>query len=121
MNDINVNKAELLSVLRTNRDKHNAIFLEAQAGYREAVVKELDSMLAEARSGKKIRRAITLVEPVDQTKDYDRAIRMMEMSVDETIKLDPHDFQCYVMDEWQWKNQFMLSNVGYSKTLQDSL
>lgn len=87
MNAIIVNKAELLGTIRSNRNNHRKIFLEAQESYREAVIKELDSMLGDAKAGRKIRRTITLIEPMDQTKDYDRAIRMLEMSVDVQIEL----------------------------------
>lgn len=121
MEAINVKRDELLTVLKANRENHRKIFLEAQEGYRAMAITELDSWLAEAKAGKRIRRALTLIEPVDQTKEYDRAVRMLEMSVDERVLLSEHDFQCYVMDEWHWKQQFNSSNIGYSKTLRDSL
>jgi hypothetical protein len=121
MNAINVDKAKLIETLKANREKHRKIFLEAQEGYREQVVAELDKMLDEARSGKKIRRAIHLIEPMDQTKDYDRAIAMLEMSVDATVALEEHDFQSYVLDQWGWKSQFNHSNALYSKSLSDEI
>ena len=120
MHAVTVNKDQLLGVLRENRDKHRSIFIEAQQGYREAVIHELDSMLADAKAGKKIQRAITLREPVDQTADYDRVIRMMEMSVDTEIDLEEHEFNMYVLDEWSWKQNFTASNYAYSTTLQGS-
>jgi hypothetical protein len=117
VNDIKVRKTELLDVLRENRAKHRAIFEEAQTGYRTAVIAELDSMLEDARNGKKIRRAVTLIEPMDQTADYDRVIRMMEMSVDEVIQLAEHEFSAYILDQWAWRQKFNHSNRGYSNTL----
>lgn len=117
MNAINVKREALLDILKTNRESHRAIFIEAQAGYRTAVIEQLDSMLADARAGKLIRRSVTLIEPMDQTKDYDRAIQMLAMSVDDVVNLEEHDFQCYVMDEWSWKKQWTLSNAGYSQSL----
>lgn len=73
-------------------------------------------MLDEAKAGKQIRRSLALVEPQDQTRDYDRAIRMMEMSQDEVVELEEHDFAQYVLDDWSWKRQFLLSNSNYSAT-----
>lgn len=119
MTDVNVKTAELLGTLKKNRETHRTIFLEAQAGYRAQVILELDAMAAEARGNKRIRRAVTLVEPVDQTREYDRAIRMLEMAVDDTLRISAEDFQCYVMDEWRWKSNFTASNSHYSKTLQE--
>lgn len=118
MNAITVDKLDLLEKLKANRNEHRKIFLEAQAGFRQAAIRELDSMLADARTpDKKIRRTVNLVEPVDQTKDYDRAIAMLEMSVDEKIQLEEHDFRAYVQDEWSWKAQFNNSNRMYSPSL----
>lgn len=116
MNAIKVKKSELLDVLKKNREQHRKIFLEAQEGYKHAAIKELDSMLDDARAGKRIRRSMTLVEPQDQTSDYDRAIRMLEMSQDEVIELEEHDFMQYVLDDWGWKHQFLHSNSVYSAT-----
>lgn len=116
MNSINVKKIDLLTTLRENREKHRTIFLEATEGYREAAIKELDAMLEDAKAGRKIRRSLTLVEPQDQTRDYDRAIRMLEMSQDDVIELEEHDFAQYVLDDWAWKRQFLLSNSAYSVT-----
>lgn len=121
MNAIKVPVATLLITVKENREKHRQIFLEAQRGYREAAIKELDAMLAEARDGKKIRRSITLIEPMDQTRDYDRVIRMLDMTSDLDIMLEEHDFRAYVMDEWTWKAQFNSANIGYSKTLSDTI
>lgn len=117
MNAINVKRAELIEKLTGNRDLHRKIFLEAQEGYRIQCIAELDKMLQEAREGKRIRRAVSLIEPTDQTKEYDSAIAMLEMSVDETISLEEHDFRCYVLDQWSWKQKWAVSNAGYSQTL----
>lgn len=117
VNAINVKRSQLLEKLKANRAEHRKIFLEAQEGYRAQCIKELDAMLQEARDGKRIRRAVALVEPMDQTWEYDSAIAMLEMSVDEVISLEEHDFKCYVLDQWQWKKQWTTSNVGYSRTL----
>lgn len=119
MNEVKVGRIELVAKLEDNRAKHREIFLDAQEGYREQAIIELDSMLAEAKAGKKIRRAVLLTEPMDQTSDYDRAIAMLKMSVDEHISLSESDFACYVMDEWSWKRQFHMSNVGYTKHKHD--
>lgn len=113
MNTIKVNKDELLKILIANREAHNGIFLQAQQGYREACIKELDAMLEEARAGKRIRRALKLIEPTDQTKEYDASIAMLKMSVEEVIELDESDFRCFVLDEWGWKGQWTTVTQSY--------
>ena len=116
MHTVKITKEELLSTIIKNRESHRKIFDEAIVGYREQAIKELDAMLAEAKEGKRIRRAVSLIEPIDQTREYDKAIKMLQMSVDDVIELDEHQFSQYVLDDWGWKKSFLHSNRGYSAT-----
>jgi hypothetical protein len=119
MNAVNVKREELIAVLKKNREAHHAIFLEAQEGYRKAAIAELDVMLQDARFGRRIRRQVSLIEPMDQTAEYDAALAMLTMSVDETITLEQEDFRCYVLDQWRWKGQWSSSNMAYSSSLRN--
>ncbi len=115
MEIVKVARDELLGVLKKNREEHREIFLEALKGFRQAALEALEERIAEARKGKKITLQFRLYEPKDQTKDYDRIIRMLEMSQDEIIELTEREFAHYVMDDWDWMDQFLHSNMGYSK------
>jgi hypothetical protein len=117
MKTVKIAKAELIKVLKINRDAHHSIFLEALDGYRKEVIKQLEKSLDDAKAGKKVRQTLELVEPMNQTKDYDRAIRMLEMSIESVVDITEHEFQCYVQDDWSWKSQFVGSNINYSSTL----
>jgi hypothetical protein len=90
------------------------MFLKAQEGYRIDVVEELDRMLKDARDGKKIQRALSMAEPQDHTKDYDRVIDMLEMSQDEIIEIEAHEFDQYVRDNWAWKAHADALNTMYA-------
>jgi hypothetical protein len=114
MAGVTVKKAELLDALLRNRSEHRALFLEAQNGYREDAIRELDAMLAEARSGKAIRRAVALVEPKDHTRDYDRVIKMLEMCTKDEVFIDESEFAQYVQDDWGWKNDFVGTASNYT-------
>lgn len=121
MDKVTVQRAELLETLRKNREEHKQIFEEALAGYRTEVVRVLEARLADARQNRRIDLRISLVQPVDQTKEYDRAIRMCEMSVDDTIELSNEAFANYVMDDWSWSHQFLSANSTYSATARGKL
>lgn len=121
MNVTRVKKTELMEKLLANRSEHRAIFEEALEGFRTQVIQEAERIIREAKAGKRFNHKISLVQPIDQTREYDRAIKMIEMSVDEIIELDEHKFQCLVMDDWSWKSNFLASNAGYSKLAADSL
>ena len=114
MNTVKVKREELLTKVRSNRDAHRELFLKAQEGYRKLVIEELDRMLEDARKGRPIQRSVTLTEPSNHVKDYDRVITMLEMSVDDTVTLDAHDFDRYVMDNWDWSRFALATNTAYA-------
>ena len=112
-----VDTTELLTIIKTNRDKHVRIVEIAQSKYREMAVKELDSMLADAREGKKIRRFLSLEVPTNHTKEYDKIIGLLEMTLragQATVEVTEYQYACYVQDDWSWKRQFAESNFAYS-------
>ena len=115
MERIRVNKAELLVTLENNRTKHRQIFEEACDGYQKAVIRELEAQLKRAKEGIRRTMSISIPAPIDQTKEYDRAIAMLKMSVDAEVLLSEQDFQCYVLDDWSWKQQFLTSSRAYSQ------
>src|SRR5262249_42913182 len=97
-----------------NRDAHRALFLKAQEGYRKLVTEELDRMLKAAKDGLPIQRSVTLTESSNHVKDYDRVISMHEMSVGDTVTLDPQAFDRYVMDNWDWSRFALATNTAYA-------
>jgi len=92
------------------------VFLKALDGYQATVIKTLEAMLDDAKKGIRYTTTKQLVQPVDQTREYDRVIRALEMSVDTNIELTEDEFSQYVMDDWSWKHQFLMSNSTYTST-----
>lgn len=113
MQNITVDKLRLQETLEKNRDKHRALFLQAQEKYRERVIEELDRRLADARSGRKIDIFISLPEPEDYTGEFDTAISMVEWDENETITLSERDFQRYVLNKWEWAHAFAANTTSY--------
>ncbi len=110
---ITVRKDNLREKLKLNRDKHEADFQGAMTGYRLAMIRELERMLASAKEGKSVPHKIELDRPQSHTKDYDRVITMLEMCVNDEIVIIDSEFNCYVMDDWGWKTQFQTSVMNY--------
>lgn len=110
---VRVSRLELVGVLKANRDKHAKTFNSAMEGYRKAFIRELETSIADAKAGRRFRRSITLVEPINQISDYDRAIRMYGMSQDDVVELSESRFAELVMDEWSWSVQFSSSSSSY--------
>ena len=62
MHSVKVKRQELLDVVRKNREAHRDIFEKARVGYRRQAIAELDVMLADAKAGRIIRRAVGLID-----------------------------------------------------------
>jgi hypothetical protein len=113
MEDITVDKQNLIDIITANRDNHRAKFVEAFEKFKVEVEKNLADRLKEIRKGTVPSLNFALPVPVDHTRDYNRIIRMLELSVDEHIVLSERDAQMYVMDQWDWSAQFAASTANY--------
>ncbi len=114
MRTVTVKKEDLLKILKENRDNHRAIFEEAQKNYRERAIEELDRRLRDAEEGRRIDVAIYLPAPEDHTKDYDRVIRMVEMSIEDNVELTNQEFAQYVQDDWSWRRAWVANTASYT-------
>lgn len=114
MQEIVVNKAKLIDIMKKNRAEHHDIVVEAQQGFRAKVIERLDEMLHLAQEGKKIDINVGLRMPEDHTEDYDRVIGMLELDINETVKLDESQYSQWVQDQWGWQRSFTVSNSTYS-------
>lgn len=119
MSVVTVKKDELLETVRANRANHRKIFLEAVDGFRAKAIELLNERLKEAVAGRRVDVSIRLPRPVDQTRDYDKIIKMLEMSVDDEIELTQQEFAQYAMDDWSWKKQFSHINKAYTVSAAD--
>lgn len=116
MYDVKVNRTELLDIVRKNKEKHIKEFNEAVEDFKKAVVKIAEENLKLVQTGDLAEIAKVKVNPAKPTSyesSYTRAIRMLELSVDENIELDAHTFSQFVLDEWEWKQSFSTSNSTY--------
>lgn len=56
---------------------------------------------------------LDLVYPQDHSNDYERAIRMMGSSIYDEVKLSADEYDAYVLNNWEWKKNFIAQNTGY--------
>jgi len=117
---ITASTATTLKALRENREKHVKIVQEARAGYLSKCAALLAvhtaSLNETIKNGGTFKLWLTPTEPQDHTKVYDTAIKMLHMHTGETVELTSDQVQTLVMDDWDWKGQFLLSNAAYSGT-----
>lgn len=116
METVNINKEELLAKVQENRELHAEVYTEALQGWRDA---RRDWFTEGARivqdGGTPPSLAFTEVRPENHTSDYDQIITMLEMSVDDVIELEEHQFAQYVMDRWNWKRAWIQNSSKFSE------
>lgn len=113
---ITANTKDVLAALVRNRDAHSAIVVEARVGYVKAAREALQDQLSKLEAGKISVVTFLLSPPQDHTKVYNTAIKMMELHTETTVVLDASQVRTLMMDEWDWKRHFLLSNSVYSST-----
>lgn len=117
MPDIEIKKEELLSVLKENLKKHisevKELLLARQLEINEFFTDEIGKMHDSDQYQPK--EMISFPLPKDNSKSYEKAIKMVEMSVNDTIVLNEHQFDQLVMDNWHWKQDLIATSALYKK------
>jgi len=116
MRSVKIEKKKLLNIVRENREKHIKEFEESVVDYKAGAIKLAKEHAELAASGDlaKIAKIKAMPgAPLSHEKEYDRAIRMLELSVEKEIEVEEDIFNQLVLDEWAWKNQFIASASLY--------
>lgn len=116
MNTVTLDKQKLLTIVKHNLKIHKKEYLESVEDYKEAVYsicqRNMDiassDIIADFKDIKTIPKA-----PVSYESDYYKNIRMLELSIGESITLKDYEFSQLVLDEWIWKHEFTTSNMAY--------
>lgn len=114
MEKIRVNKQELLEIIKTNCEKHKKEYLESIKAYRVKAANLLTDELNKIVSGEKFKVNFELIKPESHEKEYNIAIKMLEMSVDDVVEIEHNEFDQLVNDEWNWKRSFTSSYMSNS-------
>ena len=116
MKEVTVNKSDLLIILTKNRAQHQIDYDKAIEGYYVELVEKLEKALVIAKEGPdgdQPVRGVHLQEPLCYITEYDRAIGMLEMHVENEVTISGVEYSHFVDDEWVWKDNWKLTNTGY--------
>lgn len=124
---VNVEVRRLAKTLTENLETHQREYAEARRGFestRTDLIRKIQVAASTAAGAdtepnrKALHEAYNafshLEKPVDHSNEYKQAIRIMEWETREKIDLSINDFECYVEDNWNWKNQFKNSHTNYT-------
>ena len=116
---VNINKNKLLDALHANRRKHEEDYKIALMNFRiEAINMLVDRKMELEEDGWKNIKPLDFLSfklpvPENYTHIYTEVIDMLKMCEDTTIEVSWFQFQCWVKDEWEWKDSFKTSNSRY--------
>ncbi len=125
MQSITLNKTVLIDIVTKNRAKHKTEFDEAVVEFRKACRLKLEEAIKAVKADadpvvydKDITALyVTLGAPKNYLKDYDLALKMLDLEIKTEIVLTSEEFSQLVNDDWVWKNTFSASNSLYKNTL----
>jgi len=114
MEEVVVKKDQLKATLETNKATHRAEFEKALEGYRNRSIELLEEHIERIKNNKVEQVYVMLPMPEDHTDDYDKALLTLEWTVFDEVVLSIREFDCYVRDNWAWKQEFAATNALYS-------
>ena len=103
MEAVTLNKADVLQALETNRTKREAVHLAALEGWRKEAEEKLVLSLEGLRNGLTADINLSVPMPRSHLAEYDRAITMLKMDINDTVVFEEHEFERYILDNWEWK------------------
>lgn len=109
---IQVDRLKLIETLKTNKETHVNTYKDSLKGYKVELVKHAESNLERAKAGKHPEH-FPHRRPSNYEPQYTRAIKMLEMSEEKTVRLTAVDFARFVEDDWDWKEEFVATSTLY--------
>lgn len=116
MNAIKMKRLELLEIVKTNKEKHIAEYNESVEDYKKLVlqINTANLKLAKTNDLEQFKRIkATPSKPETYEDSYKRAIRMLELSIEDVIEVEEDVFNQLVLDEWNWKRAFTATSALY--------
>jgi hypothetical protein len=119
MNGVKIKKSELLDALRKNLQQHKTDVLDALRLRRLEVDAQLSDVMDKIKRDENYQpqRSFSFPIPEDNSREYEKVIRMVEMTQDDVIELDEDQFDKLVMDNWSFKHELMQTSSFYRKDI----
>jgi hypothetical protein len=113
LQSVRVSKKFLLQKLTANRTEHEKTYYEILEARHQKVIETLKAELKKAKRDRLYRPVLNLPLPENHVKDYDRAIGILDASLDTEFELSSTEFDQYVNDDWKWKESYMTVSGCY--------
>ena len=113
MEKVRIKRDTLIEALRTGREEHARDFKEAVEGFREEAGRAIEEAKQKLDSNDED-LSVHLAYPSNHDNDYAVKIAMLELSEDTVIEVTQAEFRAYVLNDWTWRREWLVSNSAYS-------
>lgn len=118
MNTVQMNRKDLISALEENLKVHLENYEEALQGWQRDYTTQLEEEYRNVTGPNWDGEGPWRMQdprPISYENDYRNMISMLTSDIRDVIELSHYDYQRYVLDQWEWKDNFLLSNSKYMK------
>lgn len=102
---ISMSRVNLLNKLHITLVEHKTEVINTNAAWFEAVHAFAADLAERVENGDYTNLAFVIQKPTDNSKEIERAIAMVECSVEDTIILDETTFNQWVMGDWSFRKR----------------
>lgn len=125
MDKIIVNKNKLIEIIQKNKKEHIDDYKKSMKGYSQEYEGYLDSLrnhidneikeIRESNYTKDVNLSFYFDEdkPISHEEDYNAILSMLELDCNDSVELSRRDHECFVMDKWNWKGDFLRVSSKY--------
>ena len=117
---VNVNRLKMIEAIKAGLALHTATYNEALEDFKQYALIEANKFRDAIAAGDFRKTGINLVAPTSHIKEYEEAIEIFEMSVDENINIDLDAFKAYFKNEWTWSRGFESTAMMYKSAILES-
>lgn len=115
--DMTIKVDDLRDIIQENRDNHEALYAEAVIVYRVKAIDALEAQITNLQSPDgPLALTWRLPVPEKHLEDYDRILKVLELTIDEEITLDDAEVAMYIMNEWGWLHSWAANTVAYTSS-----
>jgi CRISPR/Cas system CMR subunit Cmr6 (Cas7 group RAMP superfamily) len=103
--------------LKKNLEIHEKEYKELVAKNNAHMQEALQEALSEIAAGKEINLSkvhkAEHAKPKNYAKEYKKVISMLEVTTQDELELTVDEFNCYMNDDWNWKDSFISNKTMY--------
>jgi hypothetical protein len=112
-----IDRKKLLAIVIDNKEKHLKDYKEAVLDRAMMFLNTMKATLKEQKKTGKIPENLYFPSVHLKVDEYDKIIRKLELEEQDTVFLEDDQFEKFVMDNWNWKANFLSNSIMYKSAV----